>query len=117
MTPHQYSVMAAVLGHTNIGLPLEGIQDVAKRLLRPECNLDFGIGDAVSHLSASNIENEEMLKIFVEEAEGFEKLLKDLGVVKIYKAWPWMSDLVKARDICPDYDQQLELAEEKSCRS
>lgn len=119
MKPHHYSILAALMAHHNMGLDAADPTNSARVLLRekkPKPWLErMTVESASDHLSQAWMESDEIQATFHEEARSWEKHLKSLGIVQIFKTWPWLSECVSPRELEPDYDAMLNKEEARLC--
>jgi len=117
MKPHHYSILAALMAHSNMGLQADDPKNTARTLLRDQRDWvkRMTVESAVCSLSGAWIESDEIEATFHEEARSWEKHLKSLGIVQIFKTWPWLSECVSPRELEPDYDAMLNKEEARLC--
>jgi len=117
MKPHHYSILAALMAHSNMGLQADDPKNTARTLLRDQRDWvkRMTVESAVCSLSGAWIESDEIEETFYAEARAWEEQLKNLGIVATFKTWPWLAEVISPRELEPDYDAMLNKEEARLC--
>jgi hypothetical protein len=90
-TPAQLNVVAAVFGHSNMGMELPTVDAVRFLLRLPKVTLST----AVMHISGGWMESDEHQDIFEEEARSWVKNPELASLESIQPVWPHIGKLLE----------------------
>lgn len=117
MMPHHYSILAALMAHSNMGLQADDPKNTARTLLRDQRDWvkRMTVESAVCSLSGAWIESDEIEETFYAEARAWERQLKNMTIVMVFNCWPWLAEVISPRELEPNYDSMLEKEEARLC--